>query len=71
VQTGKVTWFPIVLVGTRFWGGLMDWVREVLVTAGTISPGDVDLVTVTDDPAVAVAAIVDAAQEHARRSSER
>jgi uncharacterized protein (TIGR00730 family) len=71
VQTGKVTWFPIVLVGTQFWGGLVDWVRETLVQAGTISPDDLDLVTVTDDPAVAVAAVVDAAEERRRRNGAR
>ena len=69
VQTGKVTSFPIVLVGTEFWGGLSDWVRGSLLAAGTISPSDLDLVTVTDDPAVAVAAVVDAAEERRRRSA--
>ena len=71
VQTGKVTWFPIVLVGTEFWGGLMEWVRSALLAAGTISPADLDLVTVTDDPAVAVAAVVDAAEERRHRSTRR
>ncbi|MGL4173525.1 MAG: TIGR00730 family Rossman fold protein [Actinomycetota bacterium] len=58
VQTRKVTSFPIVLIGTSFWGGMMDWLRSSLLSAGTISPGDLDLLTVTDDPAEAVAAIV-------------
>jgi uncharacterized protein (TIGR00730 family) len=68
VQTRKVTSFPIVLVGTAFWGGLLDWVRGSLLAAGTVSASDIDLVTVTDDPAVAVAAIVDAAAERRRRN---
>jgi uncharacterized protein (TIGR00730 family) len=71
VQTGKVTSFPIVLVGTEFWGGLLDWVRASLLAAGTISATDLDLVTVTDDPAVAVAAVVDAAEERRRRNGQR
>jgi uncharacterized protein (TIGR00730 family) len=71
VQTQKVTWFPIVLVGTAFWGGLLDWVRDVLLAEGTVSPGDLDLVTVTDDPAEAVAAMVDAAEERRRRNGAR
>jgi uncharacterized protein (TIGR00730 family) len=71
VQTQKVTWFPIVLVGTEFWSGLLDWIREVLVARGTVSPGDVDLLTVTDDPAEAVAAMVDAAEERRRRNGQR
>ena len=68
VQTQKVTWFPIVLVGRDYWSGLLDWVREVLVPRGAVSPRDLDLVTVTDDPAEAVAAMVDAAEERRRRN---
>src|SRR3954452_20813486 len=71
VQTQKVTWFPIVLVGTEFWSGLLDWIRDVLVARGTVSPGDVGLLTVTDDPAEAVAAMVDAAEERRRRNGRR
>jgi uncharacterized protein (TIGR00730 family) len=71
VQTQKVTWFPIVLVGTDFWSGLLDWTRDVLVARGTVSPSDLDLVTVTDDPAEAVAAMVDAVEERRRRNGSR
>ena len=48
-QTDKVFDFPVVLVGTDFWGGLVDWVKEKLLDGGKISPGDIDLLTVTDD----------------------
>jgi len=48
-QTDKVFDFPVVLVGTEFWGGLVDWVKEKLLDGGKISPGDIDLLTVTDD----------------------
>src|SRR5690606_39177388 len=41
VQTGKVRSFPIVLVGTGYWGGLLDWVRSTMVPAGVIAPVDV------------------------------
>jgi uncharacterized protein (TIGR00730 family) len=71
VQTQKVTWFPIVLVGTEFWSGLLDWARSVLVPRGTISAEDLDLVTVTDDAAEAVAAMVNAAEERRRRNGAR
>lgn len=57
VQTGKVKSFPIVLVGSRFWGGLIDWLREVLVEEGTISPHDIDLVQVVDTAEDAVEAV--------------
>ena len=49
VQTGKVEHFPIVLFGTRFWGGMMDWLNERVLTEGKVSPEDLGLVTVTDD----------------------
>jgi hypothetical protein len=54
VQTEKITAFPIVLLGTAFWSGLLDWIRATLVTEGMIKAGDVDLVTLTDDPVAAV-----------------
>lgn len=54
VQTGKVTSFPIVLIGTQFWGPMMDWIRSTLVTEGMISADDVGLVQLVDDPAEAV-----------------
>ncbi|MGB7448324.1 MAG: TIGR00730 family Rossman fold protein [Ornithinimicrobium sp.] len=60
VQTGKVTHFPIVLVGVDYWAPLVDWVRTTLVSEGTISSRDVDLITLTDDPAHAVGVVVEA-----------
>ena len=58
VQTQKVTGFPIVLMGSDYWGGLLTWLRETAAAAGTISAGDLDLLTVTDDVDEAVATIV-------------
>jgi uncharacterized protein (TIGR00730 family) len=49
IQTGKVEHFPIILVGSAFFGGLIDWIRTRLITDGMIEPGDLDLITVTDD----------------------
>lgn len=59
VQTGKITNFPIVLVGTEFWGGLVDWMRERMLAMGLISDGDLDLFLVTDSPEETVRYIVD------------
>ncbi len=53
-QVDKIRDFPIVLVGTRFWGGLVDWVRERLVEDELIAAHDPDLLLVTDDPAEVV-----------------
>ncbi|MEV7967542.1 TIGR00730 family Rossman fold protein [Sphaerisporangium sp. NPDC088356] len=63
VQTRKVTSFPVILLGTRFWSGLLDWVRETLVATGKISPSDLDLLHVTDDVDEAVSLIVQADQD--------
>ncbi len=54
VQTRTITRFPVVLVGHAYWDGLVDWIRDVMVAEGTISPTDVDLFSITDDPAEAV-----------------
>nr|WP_040320419.1 TIGR00730 family Rossman fold protein [Aeromicrobium marinum] len=54
-QTGKVTTFPIVLFGTEYWGGLIDWIRDTMLADGKISPADLDLIHVTDDVEDAVA----------------
>jgi len=58
VQTRKVTSFPLVLMGTAYWGGLLDWLRQTAESTGTISPADVDLLHVTDDVEEAVRIIV-------------
>ncbi len=49
-QTGKVRWFPIVLFGSSYWSGLIDWLRDPVRAEGKISVSDVDMLEVTDDP---------------------
>src|SRR4051812_37485417 len=49
VQTQKVTSFPIVLLGTAYWQGLVDWIRSTVLADGKGSPDRLDLLTVTDD----------------------
>jgi Fumarylacetoacetate (FAA) hydrolase family/Possible lysine decarboxylase len=60
VETGKITRFPIVLVGSSYWSGLLAWMREKVLAEGKISPGDLDLLTVADDPAEVVRIIAGA-----------
>jgi uncharacterized protein (TIGR00730 family) len=60
VQTGKVTSFPIVLLGSAYWGGLLDWLSTTALTSGTINDRDRALLTVTDDVGEAVAAMGEA-----------
>lgn len=57
VQTGKGRKIPIILVESEFWKGLLDWFREQLVTAGTISAKDLDLIQVIDEPEEIIEAI--------------
>lgn len=58
IQTGKVRNFPLVLFGRAYWSGLLDWLQATMFGSAYISPGDIDLLVVTDDPAEAVAVIV-------------
>jgi uncharacterized protein (TIGR00730 family) len=63
VQTRKVTRFPVVLLGTDYWTGLIDWLREALRGPGRIGPNDLDLVYLTDDVDDAVAHIHQATEQ--------
>jgi len=63
VQTRKVTAFPLVLMGSAYWGGLLDWMRSTVLPSGKIAAADLDLVLVTDDPDEAVAHIVASDQD--------
>lgn len=57
IQTNKIGRFPIVLVGTEFWGGLLDWVRGTMLSFGNISATDLDLINLVDTPTEAVRVI--------------
>jgi uncharacterized protein (TIGR00730 family) len=50
VATGKITRFPIVLVGSSYWSGLLGWLRETVQAEGNIYGSELDLFTVADDP---------------------
>jgi uncharacterized protein (TIGR00730 family) len=70
VQTQKVTSFPVVLVGTSYWSGLVDWFRATVLADGKVSQRDLDMFRVTDDPDEAVAAMVEAEQHRARLAGD-
>ncbi len=59
IQTHKISRFPLILFGTKYWGGLLTWMKSTLGEGGYISKGDMDLMVVTDDPAEAVNIILD------------
>ena len=54
IQTKKIGRFPIVLVGTKFWSGLIDWIKNVLLEEGNISPDDLNLFRIVDTAEEAV-----------------
>ena len=49
VQTGKIQHFPIVLYGSAYWRGLLDWIRDTMISHGTVLPADLELLHVSDD----------------------
>jgi len=65
VQTGKVTDFPIVLIGTDYWAGLINWLRDSVLGTGKIGQNDLDRLIVTDDIDEAVSIMLAAREEHA------
>jgi hypothetical protein len=67
IQTGKIKNFPVILFGTAYWEGLVDWLRERVAGEGKIAAADVELFHVTDHPAEAVSHIV---QARVRRSRQ-
>ncbi|HLL47692.1 MAG TPA: TIGR00730 family Rossman fold protein [Longimicrobiaceae bacterium] len=57
IQTGKVRDFPVILFGSAYWQGLLDWLRATMLAEGKISAADLDLMVVTDSPEEAVRVI--------------
>ncbi|WP_372735826.1 TIGR00730 family Rossman fold protein [Nocardioides sp.] len=62
-QTGKVTHFPVALVGVDYWSGLVDWLRDTVLADGKISEQDLDMFVLTDDVDEAVSLMVAARDE--------
>jgi uncharacterized protein (TIGR00730 family) len=59
IQTGKVLHFPVVLFDSEYWRPLLDWIRGRLLADGLVSPEDLELLEVTDDPGRAVALLLE------------
>src|SRR5207249_4512360 len=60
VATGKITKFPIVLVGREYWSGLLSWLTETMLARANIGPAEFTLISVVDDPEEVVAVIREA-----------
>jgi len=54
IQTRRIKPFPVVLMGSEYWKGLMDWLRDVMLGTDKIEPADLDFIQVIDDPDEAV-----------------
>ena len=63
IQTEKIRSFPLILVGADYWRGLVDWLRDTVAAGGKISPGDLDLLLITDDLDLVVETVLAAAAE--------
>ncbi len=64
IQTQKTKAFPIVLMGSSYWSGLVQWLRETALKEGNISTSDLELFSVTDEPAKAAEIIAEFYREH-------
>jgi uncharacterized protein (TIGR00730 family) len=69
IQTGKIHHFPVVLVGTDYWSGLVTWLRERMLGEGKISAPDMDLMHVCDRPEQVLAIVAGATHRRPRRAS--
>jgi len=50
IQTKKIRAFPVILVGREYWSGLIDWMKKTVIAAGSVSPEDLDLMQIVDEP---------------------
>jgi uncharacterized protein (TIGR00730 family) len=64
VQTQKVTSFPIILMGSEYWAGLLRWIRDTVVADGKVSEPDLEMFHVTDDVAEVVRIVREAQVRH-------
>jgi len=71
IQTGKMRRFPVVLMGRKYWEGLIRWMEHTMVEEGTISPGDMNLFYLTDSPEDAVEYILKFHRESIPPTGER
>lgn len=71
IQTGKISQFPVVLFGTHYWAGLVRWIQSRVLAERKISPGDMDLMVVTDDPAEAARVVEEAYQLQLKTARKR
>ena len=71
IQTFKQVQFPVILMGIDYWNGMIEWMKEkMLAETGNISPQDMDIFTIVDDPAVAIQIIADFSKSDGKHGLE-
>ena len=63
IQTGKIKHFPVVLFGTKYWKGLLDWLRDTMAAERKVNARDLELFSITDDPHEALHSLNTARQQ--------
>ena len=71
IQTGKIYQFPVILFGRHYWAGLVRWLHTRVLGEKKISPGDLDLLLLTDDPAEAAHAVITAYEAQSKTATQR
>ncbi len=71
IQTGKIYQFPVILFGRHYWAGLLRWLQTRVLAEKKISAGDIDLMILTDDPAEAAHAVINAYGAQSKTADER
>jgi hypothetical protein len=69
IQTGKIYQFPVILFGRHYWAGLIRWLQSRVLVEKKISPGDLDLLLLTDDPREAAHAVIEAYNASQRKKT--
>src|SRR5690348_1735483 len=70
IQTKKVNHFPVILYDSKYWKGLLDWIRDTMLTTEKIHPGDAELLLLSDDPKEICKIVIDAYEEGYRQERE-
>jgi len=71
IQTGKIYQFPVILFGRHYWAGLLRWLQSRVLAERKISPGDMDLMVLTDDPVEAASTVIRAYESQTRKPERR
>src|SRR5262249_47079995 len=70
IQTGKVQNFPVILFGSAYWGGMIDWIRTTMLPGGKVATADLDLLVLCDSPTEVRDLIVRSIDEQRWRSEQ-